>query len=85
MKKIYFSLLFVFTLFFFITCITTFVVYSNASFTTSPTDYSFSSADYSWPLPEYHTISSHFGFRISPASGASSYHSGIDIPAPERY
>ncbi len=36
-----------------------------------------------WPLPDYSYISSYFGHRTSPTSGASSYHSGIDIPAPE--
>ncbi|MCI8485693.1 MAG: M23 family metallopeptidase [Clostridia bacterium] len=30
----------------------------------------------------YRTISSPFGKRNSPTKGASSYHSGIDIPAP---
>lgn len=30
----------------------------------------------------YRTISSPFGRRSSPTKGASSYHSGIDIPAP---
>lgn len=30
----------------------------------------------------YTKISSYFGKRTSPTSGASSYHSGIDVPAP---
>lgn len=34
-----------------------------------------------WPLPHNHKISSYFGKRISPTTGASSYHQGIDIPA----
>lgn len=84
MKKIYSSFFILFLFVFFISCITTFVVYSDASFTTSKTIYDFSNSNYIWPLPNYHTISSHFGFRTSPTTGSYSYHSGIDIPAPER-
>lgn len=37
-----------------------------------------------WPLPtQYTTISSPFGPRIHPISKKSSFHSGIDLPAPE--
>ena len=36
-----------------------------------------------WPTPGFTTITSYFGYRNAPTSGASSYHSGIDIGAPE--
>lgn len=42
-----------------------------------------SSFGFEWPIPGYINISSYFGRRNSPTAGASSYHSGIDIPAPE--
>lgn len=36
---------------------------------------------FSWPTPGFTTITSKFGYRVSPTSGASSYHGGIDIAA----
>lgn len=44
-------------------------------------DISFSG--YAWPSPGYTRINSYFGYRTSPTTGASSYHSGLDIGAPE--
>ena len=35
-----------------------------------------------WPVPGYKRISSNFGVRIAPTTGASTNHSGVDIPAP---
>ncbi len=40
---------------------------------------SVSSSGYMWPVPDYHTISSYFGYRTG-SSIMSSYHKGIDIP-----
>lgn len=39
--------------------------------------------NYAWPIPGYTAISSPFGKRNAPTSGASTYHKGVDIPAPE--
>lgn len=44
----------------------------------SPNSYGFV-----WPIPGYTSISSHFGKRNAPTGGASSFHHGVDIPAPE--
>lgn len=42
-----------------------------------------SKSGYAWPSPGYNTINSYFGHRTSPTTGASTYHSGLDIGAPE--
>ena len=39
--------------------------------------------NFAWPIPGYTTISSPFGKRTAPTSGASTFHKGTDIPAPE--
>ncbi len=39
--------------------------------------------NFAWPIPGYTRISSPFGKRTAPTSGASTYHKGVDIPAPE--
>ncbi|MBR3133836.1 MAG: M23 family metallopeptidase [Clostridia bacterium] len=56
----------------------------NSSFSQyTNNNFVFSSYNFVWPIPGYTNISSPFGKRSSPTSGASTYHSGIDIPAPE--
>lgn len=55
----------------------------EANAETPNTNYYFSNSDFFWPVPGYHRITSPFGKRISPTTGASSNHSGIDIGVPE--
>ena len=62
------------------------IYFTNSSIQLSnsqKTNYYFSNSDFFWPTPGYHRITSHFGKRISPTTGASSNHSGIDISASE--
>ena len=40
-------------------------------------------SNYAWPTRGYTNITSKFGYRKAPANGASTYHGGIDIGAPE--
>ena len=40
------------------------------------------SSELTWPTPGYTTITSYFGYRNAPTSGAGTYHGGIDIGAP---
>ena len=44
---------------------------------------SLSNQDIIWPIPDSKTITSKFGHRVAPTTGSSTYHSGIDIAAPE--
>ncbi len=41
-----------------------------------------SSSGFVWPTPGYNTITSNYGYRNAPTSGAGTFHSGIDIGAP---
>lgn len=79
LKNFYITFFILVIIIFFITSILTIQLSSSNSI------YGNSSLDgeFIWPLPEYSYISSYFGKRSSPTAGASSYHSGIDIPAPE--
>ena len=38
-----------------------------------------------WPTPNIYKINSYFGKRVAPTTGASTYHKGIDIGAPEGF
>lgn len=54
---------------------------SNSSFI--ELDQTFNPNKFNWPLPGNKNITSQFGPRKSPTGGASAYHSGLDIAAPE--
>lgn len=40
------------------------------------------SGDFKYPLQDYHSISSPFGYRSDPFTGEIKFHSGTDFPAP---
>ena len=42
-----------------------------------------SDSNFIWPTPGFNYITSGFGYRKSPTTGAGTYHSGIDIGAPQ--
>ncbi len=70
--------------FFFVILIT--IIFILVIFTYYFTENIISSSDltneFIWPIPNYTTITSSFGYRTAPTKGASTYHSGIDIAAP---
>lgn len=76
-KLSYFFFLFIFLSTLFICLLTPQIVLLNSN------KMILSDAEFLWPLENYSYISSYFGYRNSPTAGASYYHSGIDIPAPE--
>lgn len=79
-----------FILFFIVILISIFFIpfYSNNDIIITPlTDTSITktispSSGLCWPLPGYTRISSPFGYRGAPTVGASTFHGGIDLPAP---
>jgi murein DD-endopeptidase MepM/ murein hydrolase activator NlpD len=63
-----------------------FIPFINSSNTVTYTDgkiLDFNPNGFVWPAPGYTRINSYFGKRIAPTSGASTFHKGIDIGAPE--
>ena len=55
----------------------------NSSNSSSSEILDFNPDGFTWPIPGYTSLSSPFGKRNAPTSGASSFHYGVDIPAPE--
>ena len=83
-----FSVIFIliFILVIFISCFFSPIILSNNNSVLSTENIFFSDispSGYLWPTPGYTTINSYFGKRNSPTAGATSYHKGIDIGAPE--
>lgn len=70
-----------------IICIFFIPIFSGATINTNSTSNNLifidTSSEYIWPIPGYARISSYFGKRSAPTAGAATYHTGIDIPAPE--
>jgi len=79
---LYFLIIFI-TLFICIFFIPLFNNYSNFN-SENGESFIITSSQFLWPTPGYTTITSYFGKRTAPTSGASTYHSGIDIAAPTR-
>ena len=80
----FFSIVFVCFILFviFITCF--FVPFSSMETEGSLPGYQFPiTSGYMWPAPGYTQINSYFGKRVSPTAGASSFHKGLDIGAPQ--
>ena len=55
----------------------------NFDYSDNPPPFLINNSEYLWPTPGYTFINSYFGKRNSPTAGASSFHKGIDIGAPE--
>ena len=79
---IIFTFILIFSLCVFIPVFSQYGYISPLQINSNPSYLEISSSNFAWPTPGYTTITSNFGYRKSPTSGASSYHSGIDIGAP---
>ena len=76
-----FSILFISILF----CLFIPIIYPNGNYTilrNFSNSILISAGPFLWPTPGYTIITSPFGSRQAPTSGASTFHSGIDIGAP---
>ena len=77
-----YTLILIFSLCVFIPVFLDYGYISPSTITSIPPSFELSSSKFTWPTPGYTTITSYFGYRTAPTSGASSYHSGIDIGVP---
>ena len=83
-KPIYYIIIILIFLILFITCFFTPVISDYGNIDKEIFEQiTISKSGFAWPIPGYNTITSNFGRRKSPTAGASSFHKGLDIGAPE--
>lgn len=83
-KPIYYIIIILIFLILFITCFFTPVISNYENIDKEIFEQiTISKYGFAWPIPGYNTITSNFGRRKSPTAGASSFHKGLDIGAPE--
>ncbi len=84
MNNLFFKYLILSFLFIFILLgVSGYYFYSHSYLITKNPYVTISASGFVWPSPKYHQITSPFGYRKSPFTGKTSYHSGIDIGAPQ--
>lgn len=85
-NSFYFSIIifvvFIFSLCFFIPVLSQYGYVSSYIPNNYTNTFDINFSEFMWPTPGYTTITSKFGYRNSPTSGAGTYHGGIDIGAP---
>ena len=79
---IIFTFILIFSLCFFIPIFSQYGYISPLRINSNSSYLEISTSNFAWPTPGYTTITSKFGYRTSPISGAGTYHGGIDIAAP---
>lgn len=83
-KSFYYTIYILIFAVIFITCFFTPIINgSDGEMFVNESDIIISNLGFAWPIPGYTKITSYFGKRNSPTAGASSYHKGLDIGAPE--
>lgn len=83
-KLFYISFIVLIFLIVFISCFFGPTILGSSSTDSGDSYFSFNLDDeYVWPAPGYTYITSPFGYRDLPTAGATSYHAGLDIGAPQ--